>query len=66
MGEIMLTSTRIGKLSSSFVIADKFLSQIMRLRQLMLMLGMLSFTINVLRVLGCFFGSISVLLSRKS
>jgi hypothetical protein len=36
MGEIMLTSTRIGKLSSSFVIADKFLSQIMRLRQLML------------------------------
>ena len=62
----MLTSTRIGKLSLSFMIADKFLSQIMRLRQLMLILGILSFTIGVLRVLGCFFGNVSVLLSRKS
>ena len=28
--------------------------------------GVLSFTIDILQVLGCFFGSVSVLLSRKS
>ena len=76
MGEIMLTSMRNGKLSSSFKIADKAFepeyealaanADAGRLRQLMLMLGMLSFTIVALQQLGCFFRSVSVLLSRKS